>query len=526
MTTVARPRATVAAMAIVPRWEWRTFGAGVGAAEHALARMSPVRVEESDEVYVLSLRSDASVKVRAGLMDVKHLVQVDADGLEQWMPVMKTPFPLSADDAGSVLASLETSEPPPHRTVSDAAALAALSPDLHAVGVHKRREHHTIGGCMAELTEMRTAEGTARTIAVEAEDPARVAAAVRELGLESQPVVCVARGLKALLGLRAPRYAVVDVGTNSVKFHIGERSADGRWRTVVDRAEVTRLGEGLDTEGRLGAAPMARTVAAIDLMAVEARRHDAEAIVAVGTAVLRIAPNAAEFVDAVRRRCGVEVEIISGEEEARLAYLAARAGLDFAAGSVVVFDTGGGSTQFTFGEGERVVERFSRNVGAVRLTERHGLDGVVSEDTLATVLAEIAKDLAPLAERPAPDAIVGMGGAVTNLAAVRHGLATYDPDVVHGTVLTREDIDGQIERYRTSTAEERRSIVGLQPARAEVILAGACVVWTVLEMLGRETLTVCDRGLRHGLLVERFGTPSAPVRAAAPAAVATLGGEP
>ena len=98
-----------------------------------------------------------------------------------------------------------------------------------------------------------------------------------------------------------------------------------------------------------------------------------------------------------------------------------------------------------------------------------------------------------------------MGGALTNLAAVRHGLATYDADVVQGTVLDRAEVDRQIELYRTRTAEQRREIVGLQPARAEVILAGACIVRTVLDKLQCDELTVSDRGLRHGLLVERFG---------------------
>jgi exopolyphosphatase/guanosine-5'-triphosphate,3'-diphosphate pyrophosphatase len=98
-----------------------------------------------------------------------------------------------------------------------------------------------------------------------------------------------------------------------------------------------------------------------------------------------------------------------------------------------------------------------------------------------------------------------MGGAITNLTAVKHELATYDADVVQGATLDRAEIDRQIELYRTRTADERRDIVGLQPNRAEVILAGACIVRTVLEKLGRDSLTVSDRGLRHGLLVERFG---------------------
>ena len=99
-----------------------------------------------------------------------------------------------------------------------------------------------------------------------------------------------------------------------------------------------------------------------------------------------------------------------------------------------------------------------------------------------------------------------MGGAVTNLAAVKHGLATYNPDVIQGTHLDRTEIDGQIERYRTLDAAGRRAITGLQPARAEVILAGACIVRTIIDKLDCAEVTVSDHGLRHGVLIERFGS--------------------
>jgi exopolyphosphatase/guanosine-5'-triphosphate,3'-diphosphate pyrophosphatase len=98
-----------------------------------------------------------------------------------------------------------------------------------------------------------------------------------------------------------------------------------------------------------------------------------------------------------------------------------------------------------------------------------------------------------------------MGGAVTNLAAVKHGLTEYDPDIVQGTVLDRTEIDRQIEIYRTRSVDQRRTLVGLQPRRADVILAGACIVRTVLDKLGRDSLVVSDRGLRHGVLAEEFG---------------------
>jgi len=494
---------------IVPRWEWRTFGDRFGEADGRFAALEPERVQESDEVYLVSTESDASVKVREGLMDVKHLEDVNEDGLEQWIPVMKAGFPLPAADVGSVLATLGVAVPPLERatyTLDELLdELVRPNDDLLAVQVHKTRRRFTLGGCMTELTDVTTDRGATRTIAVESEDPALVIATVRELGLAARPNVCLARGLKALAGFGARRYAVIDVGTNSVKFHIGERRADGAWRTIVDRAEVTRLGEGLEETGRLNPEPIERTIEAIAGMAEEAQRDGVTAIAAVGTAGLRIAPNSADLVDGVRARCGVEVEVIPGEEEGRLAYLAVKSGLGLAEGSLVVFDTGGGRSQFTFGHGEHVDERFSLNVGAARFTERFGLDGVVSDNELATALDAIAADLAPLDGRATPDALVGMGGAVTNITAVKHGLATYDPDIVQGTVLDRTEIDRQIELYRTRTAEERRQIVGLQPKRAEVILAGACIVRTVMEKLGCESLTVSDRGLRHGLLAERFG---------------------
>ena len=494
---------------VVPRWEWRTFGESFGDAESLLTQGDAERVQESDEVYLLSEESDASVKVRDDLMDVKRLEAVDGSGLEQWRPVLKAPFPLAAADVAIVLDALGVSGPELGRETYTleqlVAELVLPNPALADVAVHKRRAHYEFGGCMTELSEVAAVSRTTRTIAVEAEDPALVSAAVRELQLADRPNVCLARGLKTLLGIDPVRFAVIDVGTNSVKLHVGERHTGDTWRTVLDRAEVTRLGQGLRETGSLQPEPLRRTADAIVGMVEEARAAGAAEIAAVATAGMRQAENSAELVEAVRDRCGVGIEVISGEEEARLAYRAATSQLDVGHGSLVVFDTGGGSTEFTFGRPGKVEERFSLDVGAAPYTERFGLDGVVLDDALAEALEAIAADLAPLDGRHRPAALVGLGGALTNLAAVRHGLAEYDSDVVQGTVLDRAEVDRQIELYRTRTADERREITGLQPARAEVILAGACIVRTVLDKLRCDELTVSDRGLRHGLLVERFG---------------------
>jgi exopolyphosphatase/guanosine-5'-triphosphate,3'-diphosphate pyrophosphatase len=497
---------------IVPRWEWRAFGARLEPAERHLGALAPERTEESEESYLLSRHSDASVKLRDGRIDVKRLLQRADDGLEQWLPVMKAGFPLTAAEVRSMLTILRAAAPALTRAQYTLEQLAEEvlrpHPDLLALPVHKRRVHYAYAGCLAERTELSIPGRSVTTVAVEAEEPERVRAAVRELAVDDLPVVCVARGLKALAGFGGRRYAALDVGTNSVKLHVGELGADGAWRDVLDRAEVTRLGEGLEATGVLAAAAMERTVAAIARLAALAREQGAEAIAAAGTAGLRASANGGEFVAEVRRACGVELEILPADEEARLAYAAAAEALGPAAGTRLVFDSGGGSSQFTFGRGDAVDERFSVPIGAVRVTERYGLAGAVADDALVAALAGLAGALGRLRDRAPPDAIAGLGGTVTNLAAVRHGLVEYDPAVVQGTILDRDEVDRQIELYRSRGAELRRAIPGLQAGRAEVILAGACIVKTVLELLGHSSLTVSDRGLRHGLIAARFGPPS------------------
>ena len=498
---------------IVPRWEWRTFGAPFGAAASMLAGLTSTGVDETDELYLLSEGGD-NVKVRAELMDIKVLRNVDRHGLQQWEPALKTGFPLTAADVTATFAALRQPLPPLAR---DAYSLTEFLDELvepggavRLVSVRKRRVRYASQGCVGELTDLDADGRHAQTLAIEAEDPAAVWASVNALGLGDRINTSVPRGLLALIRDERPRYAVIDVGTNSVKFHVGERTGDGTWRRVVDRAETTRLGDGLATSGTISPAAIERTTAAIAGMVEEARTHHAQAIVAVGTAGLRAANNRDDVVDAIEAGTGVRVDTISGEEESRLAYLAVRADLGSGDGALVVFDTGGGSTQFTFGHGARVDDRFSVEVGAVRYTERFGLAAAVSTETLQAAMDAIVSDLHSLGGRPAPDALVGMGGAMTNITAVKLGLDPYDPDAVHGTILDRADIDRQIELHRTRDLEARRTIVGLQPKRADVILAGACIVRTVMAMLGQDRVTVSDRGLRHGLLIERFAPTAYP----------------
>ena len=236
---------------IVPRWEWRTFGDDLGDAERRLDALTPTKVEDSEEVYVLSRRTEASVKVRAGQLDVKRLERVTVDGLQQWRPVAKADLPVAATELRSLLEALHVTVPALSRETYDLEQLVGeiVDPhdDLRAVPVHKHRVHYLLDGCMVELTDVRSGAHASRTIAVENADPELVRATVKALALWTRPNVSFPQGLKLLVDFASPRYAVVDVGTNSVKFVLGERQADGSWEHLVERAEVTRLGEGLGT---------------------------------------------------------------------------------------------------------------------------------------------------------------------------------------------------------------------------------------------------------------------------------------
>jgi exopolyphosphatase / guanosine-5'-triphosphate,3'-diphosphate pyrophosphatase len=189
------------------RWEWRTFGDDLGEAAQRLASLRVEQVTESDETYLLAPASLDAVKVRDGLLDVKHLEEVDDDGLQLWAPVMKAPLPVSAADTRAVLAALDVPVPALEGGTFVLSEIVAAGAGVTAVPVHKTRRHVKLGGCKAELTDLRTGGRSVRTIAVESEDPARVIAAVHELGLALRPNISVPRGLEALLD-RAGRGAL------------------------------------------------------------------------------------------------------------------------------------------------------------------------------------------------------------------------------------------------------------------------------------------------------------------------------
>jgi exopolyphosphatase/guanosine-5'-triphosphate,3'-diphosphate pyrophosphatase len=308
------------------------------------------------------------------------------------------------------------------------------------------------------------------------------------------------------------RVAAIDVGTNTVLLLVAEAGPGGPV-ALVERAEITRLGRGVDASGRLDPAAMAETVRVLADYAAEARRLGATAIDCVATSAARDASNGAEFLAAVQATAGLEPRIVSGDEEARLVWTSAWR--DFGAAPpgparLAVLDVGGGSTEFTFGDGPAPGGRRSLQVGAVRLTERltgrHGDADPIGPATLAALRQAAGAALQPLGAMggggEAGGRLVGVAGTVTTLAAVEQALPVYDAGRVHGSSLARGRIEALIERLAALPLAERARLPGMEPKRADVIVAGAVVVAEAMALTGFERLTVSDRGVRWGLVHE------------------------
>ncbi|MBN1948181.1 MAG: Ppx/GppA family phosphatase [Candidatus Cloacimonetes bacterium] len=300
-----------------------------------------------------------------------------------------------------------------------------------------------------------------------------------------------------------PRYVILDIGTNSIKFYLAE-IAGKNLQVIQDKNNITRLGEGLQKTGVISEEAITRNLQALKNFRNTALENDAKAITAVGTMCLRAAGNAADFIERVKLETGIEIEVIDGREEARLSYLAVQSTLGDGSGKVLVFDTGGGSTEFILGEGRQLQQRFSLNIGAVHPTEEFLVSDPVTQAELDAMLYFISDFFREHDLGEKIDYLVGVGGTVTTMASVMHKLAVYDPEIVQGSIMTRQELLRQMDLYRSLTIAERREITGLQAKRADIILAGTGIVKIIMDLYGKDKFTISDRGLRHGLMIDRY----------------------
>ena len=257
---------------------------------------------------------------------------------------------------------------------------------------------------------------------------------------------------------------------------------------------------------------MTRTIAAVADFCRSAEARGARQILIVATSAVREALNRREFLDRVARAVGHPVEVVTGEEEARLALLGALEGLPGLAGTFVLFDIGGGSTEFILARERRVAAAVSLPLGVVPLAERYMTDGPVDWSRYADMEREIRSGLttglAAFAAGSPPDRLVGTAGTVTTLAALDRELPAYDPARVQGYVLERPRIERLLKRLGALPAAARATLPCLEPGRADLIIPGIAICLAVMDRFGASAVSVSDSGLREGILIQHLSRPA------------------
>ncbi len=296
------------------------------------------------------------------------------------------------------------------------------------------------------------------------------------------------------------RIATLDVGTNTVLLLVAEASSSGELHPVLERAEITRLGRGVDRSGKLDPESARRTLETIVEFAEAARSAGAVSILAVATSALRDARDGHDFVGTVKERTGVDLRIIGGREEAELCYLAVIRGLKLdPRRPILIVDIGGGSTEFIRAEAGRELQMTSVQMGSVRLTEQLTKHDPPAQEEIERMRASVDAILSGIGWNWRPAVTVGIAGTVTTVCAVALGMDTYDHSRVHGYVLPREEVSRVTRILFSLTLSARTRLKGMMEGRADVICAGAMILERVMEHFAASSVIVSDQGVRWGL---------------------------
>ena len=299
------------------------------------------------------------------------------------------------------------------------------------------------------------------------------------------------------------RVASIDIGTNTILLLIAEVEEE-KLKPLFEMETIVRLGEGLQKSGVISPEAMKRGLQTLAHYLRRCQAMRVEKMFAVGTSALREAKNSEVFLKLGKEKLDLSIEIISGEEEAQLSFLAVARDLKELNKSVLVVDAGGGSTEFILGKGERVEQWVSLPLGSVRFTEQFLLSDPVREGEWDRMERKIRKILVHVPRSGEPFSMVAVGGTATTLVSVEQGLDEFNFEKIHHFVLKRESLKNQLLLYRSKTIDERRKIPGLPPSRADVILAGGAILYVTMEELNCPSVLVSCHGVRYGLLYKKL----------------------
>jgi exopolyphosphatase/guanosine-5'-triphosphate,3'-diphosphate pyrophosphatase len=300
------------------------------------------------------------------------------------------------------------------------------------------------------------------------------------------------------------RLAGVDIGTLTCRLLIADVSTDGRLTELRSERRILRLGEGVDQTKQLSVEAMDRVIQCLREWQELIDAVHVDATAAVSTSAVRDATNRDEFLDRVKHEAGFEVELISGEEEARRTLLGIRSGLPYSVTDVLALDIGGGSTEFILDRpGHQALVR-SIDIGVVRLCERFLHHDPPTDDEVRQVREWVARETkAAVADMGNYETatFVGTAGTITSLVAMAQKLPTYEPARIHNYRLQLDTIQELEQTLLSRRRADRIGLPGLEQGREEVIAAGAIMIRTIMETLGTSSVLVSDMGLREGVLI-------------------------
>jgi exopolyphosphatase/guanosine-5'-triphosphate,3'-diphosphate pyrophosphatase len=305
------------------------------------------------------------------------------------------------------------------------------------------------------------------------------------------------------------RVAAIDCGTNAVRLLVADVDADGTMSECVRVMRIVRLGEGVDQTGEFSQAALERTFIALDEYAHVINDLNVDRGRFVATSASRDVSNRAAFVDGVRSILGVEPEVISGAEEARLSFTGAVRGLPAGALALpaLVVDIGGGSTEFVIGSTEPERET-SVDIGCVRMTERHLRSDPPTSAEVAAARADIEKTVAVAFGRVPPEgaaSLVGLAGTVTTMSAMAMDLPEYDATILHGSRIPAADVASVAERLLAMTRAERAALPFMHPGRVDVIGGGAMILDAIVRAGGFVEVVVSETDILDGIVYSLRG---------------------
>ena len=298
--------------------------------------------------------------------------------------------------------------------------------------------------------------------------------------------------------------ASIDIGSNTARLLILESTGDQKFNLLVSKRNITRLGEGIDAQGKLTEHRMQTTLKVLSRFRQICLENGDPPLFAVATSAVREASNGQEFVRLAKKETGIDIKIITWEEEARLTLEGVYWKIPHENRRVITFDIGGGSTEFILSEGENIKGFCSTSLGVVRLTEKFITQHPVDEKEYHSLQNHLQDELQTVKNKLSaflPELLIGTAGTVTTLAALKENIYPYDPEKIHGSTFSRPEAESILDDLKGKSLSQRLLLKPMEPGREDLIIAGTAIVLETMRAFGCEILTVSEYSLREGLIL-------------------------